>query len=336
MGKKIVVTGADWSSVKISNLAYKIDLSKMDISQSKKLYVWFVDEHESNLNVTSNDSTILSVGNRVGEGTEFNPYVYTLTAVSIGTATITITSDSTTRTFQQTVEDSEIPSGYTRYNAIRLDNTADSTVYCDVEDIQLSHNYKYEFRIRKGQTTKDSVPIFGVRGAYNASDTYNNSRKAFALFVNTTTGSPSGAKLGYWWNGCDSDPMFNAVPVDGGMCTITVTPNNTLDAIFSSTYNAETVNVTATLTIKKWAMGFAFFSYRFGQESSGSYHPTDSAKNISIGTTTIRDSNDNIIYKFIPVKSPDNKYGYYESITKKFYGFNENTEHYDSISGETE
>lgn len=329
IGKKIIVEGANWGDIAISNLAYRIEKTDLKTGQSVNLYVWFFGGIDNNLTVSSSDTSLLTVGNRAGVGTEGRPFTYEVAAIDEGTATLTISSVEGIRRITMTIEESEVPAGYIQYAAIHVsDRAANSTVRCPVDDIKLSPDYSYEFNFRNNGYN-NSQPLFGVRGYTLNDSTYVSNGKAFALFANKTTGTPAGAKIGFWWNGTDSNPIFNGLPADNNMYTITVTPNNN-GATFSSTYNDATMNVPNTASVLEWDTGFAFFNYMQAHSSFGDVPCRD----CSVGTTTIRDRLGEIIYKFVPVKDSNDKYGFYETVTKKFYPFNEDTPYYSSISGE--
>ena len=329
IGKKLIIKNASWQDVAISNMVYRIDNTEFIIGQVRKLYVWFTDHIDNDVVVSSSDTSLAVVGTKTGIGTEGRPFTYDITAIDEGTPSISIISEGITKTILLNIQEGDVPSGYIQYKAIHVDANGDETVRCAVDDIKLSPNYSYEINIKNGGTA-DNQALFGVRGYTKTDETYDNTGKSFALFANATTGTPTGAKLGFWWNNVDSNPIFNALPPDDEMYTIIVQPT-TNGATFTSSYNSAAISVNNSVSVSEWATGFAFFNYMQGNRTFG----TVGCKNCSIGNTKIKDAFGTLIYEFIPVKDPNNKYGYYEKFTGKFYAFNENTTKYNSISGET-
>lgn len=322
-GKKLIIKNANWNAIAIGNLMIRIASTELEVGKSTKLYVWFLNETEE-ITVTSSDTSILTVGNKTGTGTENNPYKYDVAGVAIGDATISIQATTASRALEMTIKEGLVPSGYIVYDSIYIENGADNKCYCDFDDLQLSQDYYYEFTLSKQSAgTFGNSPFFGFAGHIDLNGNLVANGSTFALFVTNST-TPI---VGWWFNGADSNPKFEALPGDDKYYKIFISPAKN-GAVFESTYQENLINVTAQ-RVKSWVAGFSLFTKR----TANGGHTSGVTKNLNIGNVKVKNEFGDLVYNLIPVKSNEDKIGYYETVTKKFYGFNEETAYYDKIKG---
>lgn len=330
VGKRLIINGANWSEVRITQLKYNINLDDFSVGSVKELSVWVEDSTFTTITVTSSNTSIFTVGNRTGTGTTASPFIYPITGVASGDASIIITMDEglpteIVRNLSVTIVESEVPEGYTKFDAIHVGSTSNGMNYVDCNDVTFSQDYNYLIQIKKDlDYSVGSSALMGFLGATKVDGSTTSSYKSFGIWLNKTGGVPDGAKVGYWWDNVDTSGTFNGLPTDGILHTITIEPSNT-QIVYTSDYNNNTLTVSHNKSTNTWNTGFRIFGI------SGSY---TSAKQCSIGKIIVTDANGIEIYKFVPCQNSQNLFGYYESVNKKFYPFNTSSSTYSAISGE--
>ena len=237
---------------------------------------------------------------------------YTLSGtLTVGTSTITAAWKGKTDTFDVTVEESLVPSGYTAYDYIAMDipignQTSGNTAGILVPDITLSSDYSYETELYYPSGSSNVAQCF-IGGRAGQAGTKN-----LGLFFTV-----SNNKLGYWINGTDTVTSITALrsayvnkikilPVGASQTY----PNNVVISLNGTEYNTESMSTGASLG--SW---LGFFKYAISATSlntSTSYYRGE-----KIGRTTIKNGN-TVVYDFIPANNGTYS-GLYERVTGTFY-----------------
>lgn len=241
---------------------------------------------------------------------------------------ITATYGGKTSTFNVIVTNSNVPAGYTEYDYIEMVDVPTSGTaaryYTIITDAQMHSDYSFETQIGFGANIVSDFgtnPVFGTRNGQSGS-------LEFAMYVRSIDGlvvidldgneKNQGLKISITPNTLST---YKYLPV-GNSETY---PDNNVIEINGIQYNTE-LSITNT-EFKPW---FGFFNYA----ASANGHPSSTTyyRGYIIGETTIKDSNDNLVYHFVPAKNSEDIYGFYETVNKKFYYNNYNDgallEHY--------
>ena len=94
IGKKLIIIGADWSDVAIGKLRVALSQNTLAPNSTATLSAWIVGTSATTCTATSSNTSYATVGARSGAGTQAEPYTWTITAVTDGSVTLTVTLDS--------------------------------------------------------------------------------------------------------------------------------------------------------------------------------------------------------------------------------------------------
>lgn len=237
---------------------------------------------------------------------------YTLSGtLTVGTSTITVSYEGHTDTFTVTVSAVPLPTGYTAYDFVKLENQGYGlTIHTD---IPMSTDYELETEILyTSTTTSNAVNIFGIR-------TGSSGRKQFGLFVTPSTG-----KLGYWVDNTDTT-ISNTPFIANSLNTVkyqpigksATYPNNNTFNINGTDYN--TGNASTNVTYSPW---LGFFQYGISADGSNTGYNADIG--LHIGRTKIKNASGILLHDLQPVSDGTNN-GLYDWVTQTLYLCNDST-----------
>lgn len=253
-----------------------------------------LDSLKSDLVVTANysDSTTETVTDYTLSGT-----------LAEGTSTITVSYGGKTASFNVTVTNQNVPSGYTKYDYIYKSTSGD--IKPIVTDAQLASDYTVEMRYKyPSGTNANPLSLFGTK-----SKQWGGS-KEIALFITQSTG-----KLGYWYANTDTkNEIFVSADTVHSIKVLPVGKSTTYPSNAVIDVDGTEYDTGSTASGETWSAWFGIFGYAYSATNT-----TTGADFSQIGEIIIKDANDDVVYDFVPVSRNDNKNGFYETVNGTFY-----------------
>ena len=263
-----------------------------------------LDDLKSDLVVVANYS----------DGTSETVTDYTLSGtLAEGTSVVTVSYGGKTATFSVIV--ASALSDYTLCDYIKCTSTAYSLTNKGVlTDIAMHSDYTLETSLKMDTSKPNPVPIFGTRSG-------SSGTKEIAIFATPSTG-----KLGYWINGVDTTNTYTGVfslntlhsvkykPVGSS----TAYPSDNVIEVDGTDYSLG-ANASG-VAFDPW-LGFFVYAISASSLNTGSFQNA----NLSIGTTTIKDGNGNILHRLIPATNSESVQGLIDAVTRTWYPVNDTT-----------
>lgn len=224
-------------------------------------------------------------------------------------STITVTYGGKTTTFTVNVTESKVPTGYTAYDYLTqtLSFGASHNAYAIITDAVVNSDNTIEFEFCFPSTIQSNIdrdPVIGSRNGNNG--TFNVAYYPSAGRVSSWNLFGTSLETSQMYRGTRYNIKY--LPVgksetypDNNVISVNGTEKNTNLAVTGSTSMA-------------W---FGIFGYAVAANTSTSN--TNYFRGEQIGEIKIYDSNDDVIYDFIPAKDSSDRYGYLETVNKRFY-----------------
>lgn len=205
-----------------------------------------------------------------------------------------------------------LPSYYTRYDyltpALEFDKQGNKHIIHTPAQIKTDYTIEAKLYLPDLGTQFTMTPIMGTRGG-------NSGAKEFALFYRAHN---TDGRLGYWYDGTDTTTVINFRK--NTYYTLKIKPvgaseeypeNVTIDL------NETEYNTGSSSTGKSFDPWFGIFGYAIS--ATGVMTNDVVYQGIQVGDILVTDSNGVPVYNFVPVKSANGKYGYYELVESTFY-----------------